>query len=59
MRVKFTADHDDVTPEKTVAYKAGAEETVRKELADELVAAGKARSLEKAAPAAAEGGGGR
>lgn len=45
MRVKFTADHDDVTPEKTVAYKAGSEETVRKELGEELILAKKAEAV--------------
>lgn len=45
-RVRFTADFDyRPTPLSTIAYKAGMELTVRRECADQAVAAGKAEEL--------------
>lgn len=46
-RVRFTDDFDyRATPLTTIAYKAGMELTVRRECADQAVAAGKAKSLD-------------
>lgn len=46
-RVRFTHDFDyRPTPLSTIAYKAGMELTVRRECADQAVAAGKAESLD-------------
>lgn len=42
-RVRFKQDYDyKPTPQSTIAYKAGWEGTVRRECAEEAVAAGKA-----------------
>lgn len=46
-RVRFTDDFDyKPTPTSTIAYKAGMELTVRRECADQAVAAGKAVDLD-------------
>ena len=46
-RVRFTADFDyRPTPVSTIAYKAGMDLTVRRECADQAVAAGKAEDLD-------------
>lgn len=46
-RVRFLADFDyEVTRTVTIAYKAGAEETVKRECADQAIAAGKAEEIE-------------
>jgi hypothetical protein len=50
MRIRFTADHDEVSPDRTIAYQAGAEEAVRKELGEALIAAGKAEPVAEPAP---------
>lgn len=47
-RVKFTHDFDyKPTPGTTIAYLAGMEETVKQECADQAIAAGAAKSLDK------------
>lgn len=45
-RVKFTADFDyRPTPSVTIAYLAGMEQTVKRECADQAIAAGKAEEV--------------
>ncbi|WP_313760173.1 hypothetical protein [Rhizobium sp.] len=45
-RVRFTHDFDyKPTPQSTIGYKAGMELTVKRECADQAVAAGKAHEI--------------
>ncbi|MCK8779082.1 hypothetical protein M0654_03690 [Rhizobium sp. NTR19] len=45
-RVRFTADFDyKPTMQTTIGYKAGMEETVKKECAEQAIAAGKAEEI--------------
>ncbi|MEI4482229.1 MULTISPECIES: hypothetical protein [unclassified Phyllobacterium] len=47
-RVKFTHDFDyKPTPNITIGYLAGREETVKQDCADKAIAAGKAVSMDK------------
>jgi hypothetical protein len=49
-RVRFTHDFDyKPTPRSTIGYKAGMELTVKRECADQAVAAGKAAEITPAA----------
>lgn len=55
-RVRFKQDYDyKPTPQSTIAYKAGWEGTVRRECAEEAVAAGKAEWAGKDAEARRNG----
>lgn len=45
MRVKFTGDYDHVEVMQTIAYKAGSEETVRADIGEAAVKAGKAHEV--------------
>lgn len=46
MRVRFTENFDyKPTSQSTIAYKAGMEETVRRECGEQAIAAGKAREV--------------
>jgi hypothetical protein len=45
MRVRFTHDHDHVTPEKTTAFQKDQELTVAKEIGEAAVQAGKAEEV--------------
>jgi hypothetical protein len=55
-RVKFTENFDyRSTPQVTIAYEAGWEGTVKRECADQAVAAGKAERVGKDAEAQQDG----
>jgi hypothetical protein len=46
MRVRFIEDFDyKPTSQSTIAYKAGMEETVRRECGEQAIAAGKAKEV--------------
>jgi hypothetical protein len=53
MRVRFTADYDHVTPEKTTAFKAESEVTTTKDIGRAAV---KARKAAEVKPESAPGG---
>lgn len=53
MRVRFTKDFDyKPTSQSTIAYRAGMEETVKRECGDQAIAAGKAEEVRPAGRAA-------
>jgi len=53
MRVRFTHDFDyKPTAQSTIAYKAGMEETVKRECAEQAIAAGKAEEVKPAGKSA-------
>lgn len=45
MRVRFTRDHDHVEVMQTLAFKAGGEHIVRREIGEAAVAAGAAEAV--------------
>lgn len=50
MRVRFTHDYDyKPTSQSTIGYKAGMEETVKRECGEAAIAAGKAQEVKPAA----------
>ena len=55
MRVHFMHDHDHVTPEKTIAYKGGSDETVTRDIGRAAIKAGAARELKPEQDAGGEG----
>jgi len=56
-RVRFTEDFDyKPTPQSTIGYLAGMEETVKRDCADQAIAAGKAKILRNPTKAETDAG---